>query len=136
MLDLDLKADQAETPAPEITAKEAEMLIYAEKLAHVMDGLIPIPGTSFRVGLDGLMGLTPFIGDGVTSVAPLSLVALAIKAELPKSIITKMLFNIGRDFLIGLIPVLGDLADFGIKANRKNLWILQDHFNRPRTQTK
>jgi hypothetical protein len=35
-----------------------------------------------------------------------------------------MLLNVGVDFLVGEIPVLGDLFDFAFKANQRNLLIL------------
>jgi hypothetical protein len=36
-----------------------------------------------------------------------------------------MLVNAGIDFLIGSIPIIGDLFDFGWKANVKNLTLLE-----------
>ena len=32
-------------------------------LSRLLDNAIPIPGTSFRVGIDPLIGLVPGIGD-------------------------------------------------------------------------
>lgn len=34
-----------------------------EKLAWILDSVIPIPGTNWRIGLDGLIGLIPGVGD-------------------------------------------------------------------------
>lgn len=38
-----------------------------------------------------------------------------------------MFFNILRDFLIGLVPILGDLLDAYYKANTRNVRLLEDH---------
>jgi hypothetical protein len=40
-----------------------------------------------------------------------------------------MLGNLGVDFLIGSVPLFGDLADFAWKANRKNAHLLEAHLN-------
>lgn len=45
-----------------------------------------------------------------------------------------MLLNLALDALIGLIPVLGDLFDFGYKANLRNSRLLEQHLDR-QTQT-
>jgi len=47
--------------------------------------------------------------------------------ELPRLKIAHMLWNILVNFLIGLIPILGDAAYIFRKANLKNLRILQDY---------
>src|SRR6187455_417366 len=35
-------------------------------LASIMDDFMQIPGTKVRIGLDGIIGLIPFVGDLVT----------------------------------------------------------------------
>jgi hypothetical protein len=41
-----------------------------------------------------------------------------------------MLGNVGVDFLIGSVPVVGDLFDFAWKANRRNARLLEAHLNK------
>ena len=48
----------------------------------------------------------------------------------PKSVLARMLGNVGVDFLIGSVPLFGDLADFAWKANRKNARLLEAHMNK------
>ena len=36
-----------------------------------------------------------------------------------------MLLNLGIDMAIGAIPVIGDIADFGFKANERNLRLVE-----------
>jgi len=54
----------------------------------------------------------------------LSLVAYVkhrMKGELPDSVIHKMYMNCIIDFIIGLVPFVGDLADTVFKANTRNV---------------
>jgi hypothetical protein len=43
-----------------------------------------------------------------------------------------MLGNIALDSLVGLVPVLGDLFDVGVKANRRNVQLLERFLGSPR----
>ena len=43
---------------------------------------------------------------------------------------TRMLGNVGVDFVVGAIPFIGDLFDFVFKANRKNARLLEEHLHR------
>ncbi len=40
----------------------------ARFLAHLLDDSIRIPGTSFRIGLDPLIGLIPGLGDAIAGL--------------------------------------------------------------------
>lgn len=59
----------------------------------------------FNVGLDGLIGLIPGIGDVITTVMAMQLVRTASKANLPKSIIAQMMWNVMLDFMVCLLYV-------------------------------
>ena len=47
-----------------------------------------------------------------------------------KLVLARMLGNVGVDFLIGSVPIVGDLFDFAWKANRRNARLLEAHLNR------
>ncbi len=99
---------------------------WAERLVRFMDDGWTVPGTSFRFGADGLLGLLfPVAGDLVTSSSTLSLFWLALQRRVPTVIIARMLLNVGVDVLVGSIPILGDMFDVVWKANRKNLTLLE-----------
>lgn len=51
--------------------------------------------------------------------------ASQIKGGLPQKIKNKMYMNVAADFAIGLVPVLGDIADALYKANSRNTWLLE-----------
>jgi hypothetical protein len=44
-----------------------------------------------------------------------------------------MMANVGLDTIVGEVPLLGDLFDFGWKANSRNLALLEQHLERPAT---
>jgi hypothetical protein len=43
-----------------------------------------------------------------------------------KFLLTRMAMNVGIDWLVGSIPLLGDIFDVGFKANRRNIKLLRD----------
>ncbi len=47
-----------------------------------------------------------------------------------KFTLARMLGNVGIDFVVGVVPVVGDLFDFVFKANRKNMRLLEAHLTR------
>ena len=102
------------------------------RLEHLFDRAYRLPGTNFRFGLDGVFGLLPGIGDAATAAVSGVIVLDAWKSGARKRVIARMAKNVGVDFLIGSIPLVGDLFDFGYKANTKNIKLLRDERNRIR----
>lgn len=116
---------------PSERQRRAESL---DRLAHWLDDRFTIPGTDIRFGLEGLLGLVPGIGDTATSLLSLYLVAQARRLGAPWRMIVRMLVNVFLDWLIGLIPLAGDIFDIAYKANRRNITLLQEHLsNLPQT---
>ena len=93
----------------------------AQRLANTMDSAFRIPGIGYRIGLDGIIGLIPGIGDVITVAIASRIVHLGHKMGMPKALISKMLRNIVLDFLLGAVPLVGDVADFFFKANKRNV---------------
>jgi hypothetical protein len=104
------------------------VLEHLDHLAYWLDDRFQVPGTGFRVGLDGLVGLIPGIGDAATNAVTAYIIYRAWRLGVPHSILTRMLSNLGIDFVIGLVPVVGDLFDIAYKANRRNAHLLRRHF--------
>lgn len=94
-------------------------------LANLLDNKFKILG--LRFGIDPILGLIPGGGDLVSLILSSYIVWIGIKMELPKNKITRMIGNIMLDFGIGLLPILGDAADFAFKSNLMNLEILEQH---------
>jgi hypothetical protein len=95
------------------------------RLAWLLDARFQIPGTSMRIGLDGLLGLIPGIGDTITTLLALLILGEAIQRRCRPSTLLKMAANIGIDWLIGLLPIAGDVFDILFKANLRNLALLE-----------
>ena len=114
------KPDRIYRPGETLPARDP----WIDKLAHLMDGIIPIGPWS--IGLDPLLGLVPGIGDLIGSLISMLIVARAVRAGIPRVAVARMMTNIAIDTLIGAIPVVGDVFDFAYKANLKNLRIYED----------
>ena len=104
-------------------------------LAHVLDDCFRIPGTQVRFGIDGLIGLVPFLGDVLAGLASCIIVVAAWFRGVPYVTLARMVVNLALDVLIGTIPVLGDAFDIAWKANRRNYKLLTRHLQQPHRHT-
>jgi hypothetical protein len=118
------------TPPPERSGSR-EALERVRRLARLLDESIPIPGTSFRIGLDPLLGLIPGLGDVATAVAAAWVVVVAARLGAPPSVLVRLLANVALDAAGGSIPIVGDLFDAGFKANVRNVRVLEAWLERP-----
>ena len=101
-------------------------------IALLMDNLLRIPGTSFRIGIDPLIGLIPGLGDtGSAMVSALALIQAA-RHGLPKIVLARMAVNILLNELIGIVPVIGDAFSFWFKSNARNHQLIKQHMGAPR----
>ena len=101
-------------------------------LVELMDDAYQIPGTNYRIGLDGIIGLIPGIGDLAMMLVGSMVLKEAKRLKVSPWTRARMIFNYGIDFVVGLIPLAGDLFDIGFKAHRKNLRLLQKHVEKQR----
>jgi hypothetical protein len=90
-----------------------------------MDDVFRVPVLGWRFGLDALLGLIPGLGDTSTSLVSLYILAAAVRYRVPKITLLRMGLNIGIDYVVGSLPVVGDLADAWWKSNRMNLDLLR-----------
>lgn len=109
----------------------AEKLKRLERLAWVLDSSIPIPGTPWKIGLDGLIGLVPGIGDLSAGIISTYILFQALRLGAPTMVIARMALNIGLESVVGVIPVAGDLFDFAFKANQRNVALMRDYVIEP-----
>ena len=104
-----------------------ERLNQVQFLAGIMDEQFVVPGTRIRFGWDSILGLFPGIGDAITSAISLLIVHHAWQTGASPIVLGRMLANIGVDFMLGAVPLAGDVLDFAWKANRKNARLLEQH---------
>lgn len=112
-------------------ADHTARLARLRRLAWLMDGALRVPGTRFRFGLGGLIGLPPGLGDAALAGMSLLIVWEAWRMGAPKALVTRMLGNVGIEFAVGSVPVIGDLFDMAFKANLRNLALLDAYFDKP-----
>jgi hypothetical protein len=110
-----------------VRESDARTLAALRKWSVLLDSAFRVPGTGLTFGLDPILGLIPGIGDLTTPLFAGILLLQALRLRLPKIVQLRMLMNAVIDFGIGLVPVVGDLFDFGWKANVRNLALLERH---------
>jgi hypothetical protein len=125
----DQHAAAASADQPKAHHRRVERL---RQLAYLLDDRFRIPGTKYRIGLDGLVGLVPGVGDAVTTLISLYIVLEARRLGLPVSKLGRMGLNVGLDAVLGAVPLVGDLFDVAWKANRRNVALLLDHLEADR----
>lgn len=108
-----------------------ERLDRARELARLMDRAVRIPGTRFRVGLDGIIGLMPGFGDVAGAVIAAYPLWVGARAGAPPEVLLRMLGNLAVDAVLGAVPILGDIFDFAWKANSRNVQLLEGWTEEP-----
>ena len=103
-------------------------LKIAQYITNILENRFRVLG--FKFGLDPVLGMFPGRGDIVTAGLSFYIVWIAIQMKAPQEVVSKMLENIVMVFVIGIIPVLGDLSDFVFKSNSRNLRLLEEYATR------
>ena len=107
----------------------ADRLDRLERLAANMDSRYSLFG--IRFGWDSILGLVPGIGD-VAALGPAGYILLeAHRMGVPGHVKARMALNTAMDWVVGTVPLLGDIGDVWIKSNRRNVALLRDHFATP-----
>lgn len=122
-------------PVFEPTPEAAVRLRRLRWMAWVLDRSIPIGGGR-RIGLDPLIGLVPGVGDWLGAALSCWLVYEAVLLGLPTRVLLRMGGNILIEAAVGVVPVLGDVFDAAWQANRRNLQLIERHYDprrRPRS---
>ena len=110
-----------------LTQGQQARLVALRRLAELLDSAFVLPGTTYRIGLDPIVGLVPWIGDLVSPLFTVALLWQARDVRVPKIVLGRMIFNAAVDAIVGAIPFAGDLFDFGWKANQWNMALLERH---------
>jgi hypothetical protein len=102
-----------------------------QSIETLLDEAFRVPGTSFRFGIDGIIGLVPGLGDVLAGILSLIIPVAAWIRGVPYITLLRMAANIGIGVLIGSIPIFGDLFLIVWKANRRNYRLLTRHLGEP-----
>lgn len=110
-----------------LTPGQLQRLDALRKMSQLLDSAFPIPGTTYRIGLDPILGLIPGLGDLVSPLFTIGILWQARELGIPKVVQLRMIFNVAIDSLLGAMPLVGDLFDFAWKANDLNMALLDRH---------
>lgn len=106
------------------------------RVTHLLDDLVPVPGTGQRVGVDPVIGLIPVVGDVVAAGVGGWVILEAARFGVPRIALARMVVNLVIDLAIGAIPLLGDLLDIVSRSNSANLAIFRTHALDPGASTR
>lgn len=101
-----------------------------DRLSRLLDTAFRIPGTNFRFGVDGMIGLVPWAGDAVTTALSAWIVYEAWRIGVPRALLVRMIANVAFDGVVGAVPIAGDVFDILWRANRRNARLLREHLER------
>ncbi len=120
------KPPERESAPPKVRSLNPQLAF----LASLMDDIVTVPGTKFKIGLDGLIGLIPGVGDLATLVIASMFLQEAHRIGVSRWTRMRMVGNYLIDLTVGAIPLVGDAFDFGFKAHRRNFRLLQEHLEK------
>ena len=101
-----------------------------DQLATFLDSKFKGP-FGVRIGWDGIIGLIPGLGDGVTTLLSFYILIGAGGRGVSPSILVRMGLNIFIDKLIGAVPFIGWIGDFAWKSNQMNLELVKRYQTDP-----
>lgn len=106
-----------------------------EAMEQLLERMFVIPGLKKPVGLDVILDILPVAGDIVGAVLGGYLVWEARNLGMSKWQMARMFGNVGIDFLLGSIPVIGAIPDYLFRSNSYNLRIIRKHLDEHHPET-
>lgn len=119
---------------PRDEARE-HLLAIADGLARVLDTTVKIPGTSWYIGLDPLLGLIPGIGDVLANLIGTIILGLATRLRLPRIVLARMSLNLLINGTVGAVPIVGDLFSVWFRSHARNAALLREAAMKPYRET-
>jgi hypothetical protein len=119
---------------PRDEARE-HLLAIADLIAKVMDTTIRIPGTSWYMGLDPLLGLIPGIGDALANLIGTVILGLGTRLQVPRVVLARMSLNLLINGTVGAVPIFGDLFSVWFRSHSRNAALLRDAAMKPDRET-
>ena len=111
------------------------LLAIADLIAKVMDTTIRIPGTSWYIGLDPLLGLIPGIGDALANLIGTIILGLGTRLQVPRIVLARMSLNLLINGTVGAVPIVGDLFSVWFRSHSRNAALLRHAAMKPDRET-
>ncbi len=116
--------------APGATALAS--LARLQRFARLLDSRFRIPVIGVRFGLDPILGLVPGLGDAAAFALGAWIIVEGARMGAPWPLLGRMLANGLLDFATGSVPVAGSVVDFVLRANTRNVRLLEQWLDAPR----
>ncbi len=104
--------------------------VRLETLARFLDSAIRVPGTNIHFGADALLNLIPGVGTLTSKSMSAYLIWEARRLGIPMATLLRMMGNVGVDFVISAIPLVGWVGDVFYRSNLRNMNLLRDHLDK------
>ena len=104
-----------------------------EAMEKLLERLFVIPGINQAVGLDAILDLVPVVGDVAGAALGAYIVWEARNLGMSKWQMSRMLGNVGINWLLGLlsvVPVIGVIPDLLFRSNTYNLRMIKKHLDK------
>jgi hypothetical protein len=98
-----------------------------EAMEMMLERLVTIPGTNRKIGLDVMLDLIPGVGPAAAALLGGWILWEARNLGLSKWQLARMGGNIGVDFVLGAVPIIGVIPDYFFRSNTRNLRIIKRH---------
>jgi hypothetical protein len=114
---------------PRVWSRRAS-LERLDKLSTLLDIAFIVPGTNIRFGVEAILRLVPGIGDIAASTLSCWVLYEAHRLGVPPLLLIRMIGNVVVEGMAGAVPIAGDLFDIRWRANRRNVRLLREYFER------
>jgi len=113
---------------PGLSEHDGKILTKVKRRAYRLDMCL-FNCCGIRFGWSSVIGIVPAIGDVLDLLLSYMVINTCSKVEggLPSSVKTKMVLNVILDFAVGLVPLIGDVADAAFRANTRNAALLEKY---------
>ena len=101
-----------------------------DTLARFLDSAVRVPGTKIGFGADALLNLIPGVGTLTSKGMSAYLIWEARRLGVPIGTLMRMAGNVGVDFVISAVPLVGWVGDVFFRSNLRNMALLRDHLDR------
>ncbi|MEZ5382939.1 MAG: DUF4112 domain-containing protein [Microthrixaceae bacterium] len=126
-----LEPDEVIPAGQPLRPDEVQLPPFVDALAWVLDDWVRIPGLNRRVGLDGVIGMLPVVGDGAGLITSATIVLTAVQQGVSVPSIIRMVGNVVVDSALGALPFAGDAFDFVFKSNARNVRLMRADLTDP-----
>ncbi len=123
-------SDSYASPLNDTSFRATETRARLDTLARFLDSAVRVPGTNIRFGADALLNLIPGVGTLTSKGMSAYLIWEARRLGVPMSTLVRMVGNVGVDFAISAVPLVGWVGDVFYRSNLRNMKLLRDHLDR------